>query len=184
MVAELDDHGIIPAGAGRRPLVKSSSRAARDHPRGCGEKHITRTVEGGYWGSSPRVRGEARRAGGFGETGGIIPAGAGRRSATLCSLSGARDHPRGCGEKHGSVSSLVFAKGSSPRVRGEGVSVGGHVFKGGIIPAGAGRSPPASPSSPPPRDHPRGCGEKSGLVWKGRCNTGSSPRVRGEAGRS
>ena len=30
----------------------------------------------------------------------------------------------------------------------------------GIIPAGAGRSPPNNRSTPPSGDHPRGCGEK------------------------
>ena len=30
--------GIIPAGAGKRTLKKTSKRKCGDHPRGCGEK--------------------------------------------------------------------------------------------------------------------------------------------------
>ena len=71
--------GIIPAGAGRRPPGSERSPAARDHPRGCGEKLSTPASVSASRGSSPRVRGEE----GFGivkrDAVRIIPAGAGRR---------------------------------------------------------------------------------------------------------
>ena len=37
-LGDLCGDGIIPAGAGRRPLHNPRNPAEQDHPRGCGEK--------------------------------------------------------------------------------------------------------------------------------------------------
>ena len=133
------------------------------------------------WGSSPRVRGEATaRVLGPREEG-IIPAGAGRSlvDGRRSVLSG--DHPRGCGEKDGADNWGTAWGGSSPRVRGEGWRPRGRACRGGIIPAGAGRSARLPGDAPPLQDHPRGCGEKLKGEISAREKAGSSPRVRGEA---
>ena len=70
--------GIIPAGAGRSFELGDGAAEDGDHPRGCGEKRGEDGRAGPGGGSSPRVRGEARRAGRVRRNRGIIPAGAGR----------------------------------------------------------------------------------------------------------
>ena len=132
-------------------------------------------------GSSPRVRGEGYvRLTVFGKKG-IIPAGAGR-SLPRGGLGAARgDHPRGCGEKSICESLDRTLKGSSPRVRGEAVGTGSSLVKGGIIPAGAGRSGVCHDKKGRRGDHPRGCGEKPDVEMATDLVEGSSPRVRGEA---
>ena len=70
--------GIIPAGAGRRPLLTSDSRLPFNHPRGCGEKTKAARNAHATWGSSPRVRGEGQPPPIRRQRPGIIPAGAGR----------------------------------------------------------------------------------------------------------
>ena len=54
------------------------------------------------------------------------------------------------------------------------------VSRGGIIPAGAGKSPLGHTRDSPRRDHPRGCGEKKEREEAARRVRGSSPRVRGK----
>ena len=175
--------GIIPAGAGKRGYSSARRSSPRDHPRGCGEKRRRRGRRPPRPGSSPRVRGKdlnrrERRA-----LVGIIPAGAGKRKPCRRKPGRGRDHPRGCGEKLTAARPPSPSLGSSPRVRGKGVFVGGHVGEGGIIPAGAGKRPPSGPGSRKTKDHPRGCGEKAGSRPTRNPRSGSSPRVRGE-GRS
>ncbi len=91
-----------------------------------------------------------------------------------------RDHPRGCGEKGTLAKKKVEIEGSSPRVRGEEADelckIAGH----GIIPAGAGRSGHLETVVEGGGDHPRGCGEKTGVSLTIDSGKGSSPRVRGE----
>ena len=79
MLAELDDDGIIPAGAGRSLLHARGDGGLQDHPRGCGEKFFSASVVEVQKGSSPRVRGEVRAGHRRDRRQGIIPAGAGRR---------------------------------------------------------------------------------------------------------
>ena len=175
--------GIIPAGAGRsRPRLRKTRRR-RDHPRGCGEKCSSVAAKASRWGSSPRVRGEDRATNISTYSIGIIPAGAGRSSIGVYAAIEDRDHPRGCGEKPSRRPPARRRKGSSPRVRGEvGDGVALHIGNG-IIPAGAGRSCSTTTSSRCGRDHPRGCGEKTNARWIPARRMGSSPRVRGEAGK-
>ena len=66
-------------------------------------------------------------------------------------------------------------------MRGKGVINPDNYNEAGIIPAGAGKRPSSSMRPPSRRDHPRGCGEKSGGAEEARHDRGSSPRVRGKA---
>ena len=113
---------------------------------------------------------------------GIIPAGAGKsvRRAPLVAL--ARDHPRGCGEKDSVHERGSEEEGSSPRVRGKDTSRSRPRGDIGIIPAGAGKRGRAPSAGRPPRDHPRGCGEKLNRAAGRHRPQKSSPRVRGKVG--
>ena len=113
-------------------------------------------------------------------SGGIIPAGAGRRSRKSPSSATTRDHPRGCGEKNRALGYLKRVQGSSPRVRGEASPGRPPTAATGIIPAGAGRRELWIASKVAKGDHPRGCGEKYGVDNAFVDAQGSSPRVRGE----
>ena len=132
--------GIIPAGAGKRVGPWAVSRARGDHPRGCGEKDRRAKQKQAAEGSSPRVRGKARPCRALGLVGRIIPAGAGKREAAKAYIPDPADHPRGCGEKHGSSPFGPLRPGSSPRVRGKGGPPSVSHWGAGIIPAGAGKS--------------------------------------------
>ena len=99
LVRRLSGCRIIPACAGRSVASIQSSCARRDHPRGCGEKSVIDDDRVRDVGSSPRVRGEGRDCTSGCPCAGIIPAGAGRRTPSCLGFPGARDHPRGCGEK-------------------------------------------------------------------------------------
>ena len=172
--------GIIPAGAGRSlPLLRDRAGHG-DHPRGCGEKGHRELCGLLGLGSSPRVRGEAKQTLAAGLTPGIIPAGAGRRRRKGFLHRHTQDHPRGCGEKLDNDVNDQWGEGSSPRVRGEVCPPYAGSGKGGIIPAGAGRSDNARGLVRAVRDHPRGCGEKSFVEHGWIIGLGSSPRVRGE----
>ena len=110
---------------------------------------------------------------------GIIPAYAGSTTPTNGYPRSTRDHPRVCGEhsKRGFLKSQ--RKGSSPRMRGaqDGTERGGDIV--GIIPAYAGSTGVLNDQHTCNWDHPRVCGEHSGLMDHSTRVLGSSPRMRG-----
>ena len=163
-LADEVDGRIIPAGAGKRRDLRAACRVVGDHPRGCGEKPPSGLSRGRVGGSSPRVRGKAPESAWEAITARIIPAGAGKRRPREILPSNYQDHPRGCGEKPCGGSGRGLPWGSSPRVRGKVASNVRVSGVGGIIPAGAGKSAHARAAGGLRRDHPRGCGEKRGLV--------------------
>ena len=75
-------------------------------------------------------------------------------------------------------------EGSSPRVRGAALSSMTPLVDGGIIPACAGSRLCPLSSARQGRDHPRVCGEQLNLDEVREYIKGSSPRVRGAAGRT
>ena len=111
---------------------------------------------------------------------GITPAYAGKRSAGREFGTAAWDHPRACGEKAMSVTTMNKSQGSPPRMRGKV----GHCLsvdsRSGITPAYAGKRPKQAVGSFQPRDHPRVCGEKSSSRHEKSRNQGSPPRMRGK----
>ena len=54
--------GITPAYAGKRGPVRLAARAAKDHPRVCGEKRDSAPIPASVEGSPPRMRGKATRS--------------------------------------------------------------------------------------------------------------------------
>ena len=161
-----------------RVAAATSLRAA--HPRVCGENISSRASIWSVCGSSPRVRGKPHG----GERGdprrGLIPACAGKTGSPRPACRHPRAHPRVCGENFICFAADVWAKGSSPRVRGKlehVLRVTRHV---GLIPACAGKAPGALWTRVLTPAHPRVCGEN---LPKGATSTsrdGSSPRVRGK----
>ena len=179
---------IIPACAGRTVLPDDIALPTADHPRVCGAN------AGRVWtylqprGSSPRVRGEPGRQGRrvqrrqrvHHHRQRIIPACAGRTSATPSASSTPPDHPRVCGANAALAAALVSLVGSSPRVRGEPNHRNFPRPNFRIIPACAGRTSQQPHGPPPWPDHPRACGANIHRRGRGSVNDGSSPRVRGE----
>ncbi len=170
---------FIPAGAGNAPvrLPRRTGRAV--HPRGCGEREISRFLGRPVHGSSPRVRGTRIADLGRARAGRFIPAGAGN----ACPFSSINVvlpvHPRGCGERDWVAVESPTDHGSSPRVRG---TLRGWSTRRGIlrfIPAGAGNALSRSSNGANPPVHPRGCGERASRETPPGGFDGSSPRVRG-----
>ena len=145
----------------------------------CGEHGHVLSVADRYSGSSPRVRGTPARHLPVCVWVGIIPACAGNTVLPRRLFPLSWDHPRVCGEHP--LCSIAWhpQAGSSPRVRGTLRSMRSWFCRSRIIPACAGNTRRAARATASSRDHPRVCGEHSG-VYVGRPNDlGSSPRVRG-----
>ena len=70
---------ITPACAGRSMNSGSKTGTGSDHPRVCGEKFHSASLIADFWGSPPRVRGEAENTVFEEPEAGITPACAGRR---------------------------------------------------------------------------------------------------------
>ena len=170
---------IIPAYAGNTWIDSFARAKKRDHPRVCGEHHMTSIMVHLNWGSSPRMRGTPQVLCHYSSSLGIIPAYAGNTVSVGLREGFKEDHPRVCGE-HG-VTALwdKVSSGSSPRMRGTQYHHGVGVHGRGIIPAYAGNTRHPNPRTRLPRDHPRVCGEHQERGHTARPLTGSSPRMRG-----
>ncbi len=153
------DGRFIPAGAGNASDYAGGRARKPVHPRGCGERFISRILSTLACGSSPRVRGTraTQRAG--------------RRHG--------RFHPRGCGERPAYGLSRYALHGSSPRVRGTRHMPEIDVSRERFIPAGAGNAETTGLPDWHVPVHPRGCGERGNRTATGSDFLGSSPRVRG-----
>ena len=88
-------------------------------------------------------------------------------------------HPRVCGEQSTCPDSLSCFTGSSPRVRGTGLTRYRPGWSARFIPACAGNSVPVPAVPVASAVHPRVCGEQGVLVDDQLDACGSSPRVRG-----
>ena len=95
-------------------------------------------------------------------------------------MSARRDHPRSRGENGGGVCSDAVVAGSSPLTRGKLRGWPGRRRCRGIIPAHAGKTPPARPRRLPSTDHPRSRGENFQSWVANLPAPGSSPLTRGK----
>ena len=106
----------------------------------CGENLLPKHERNIFAGSPPRVRGKPTSikpiTGGIG----ITPACAGKTMSTPYTLSGARDHPRVCGENIFSNDEGKLPEGSPPRVRGKQSAENDKLELVGITPACAGKT--------------------------------------------
>ena len=176
-------HRFIPACAGNSLTYLQLWRVPTVHPRVCGEQKLGNQLRRYVFGSSPRVRGTVFPSAQLVDRGRFIPACAGNRHRRRWGFPHETVHPRVCGEQCNNGIQIDPYSGSSPRVRGTGSPHLVGYCRKRFIPACAGNSSfmPWAVSSA--TVHPRVCGEQA--VWrKLPClRTGSSPRVRGTAGR-
>ena len=152
-------------------------------------------------GSSPRVRGKQLGAAHRVAAPGLIPACAGKTPTSPPDRTRSWAHPRACGENDAAAEGAWVPVGSSPRVRGKlsgrlpaAASAGLIPARAGktgheeimkipglwLIPARAGKTPHIISTRPPPRAHPRACGENATPCRSRARFAGSSPRVRGK----
>ena len=132
--------GIIPAYAGNTLFGLSSARNVRDHPRVCGEHHLSCESIAVYGGSSPRMRGTPIGIVHRKTPTGIIPAYAGNTFAGFLPSYFSWDHPRVCGEHTDDDYNGTYSTGSSPRMRGTHHPESVRERSPGIIPAYAGNT--------------------------------------------
>ena len=126
-------------------------------------------MRGKLWGKTGLTKGER-----------ITPAYAGKTSRDFLSLCGIEDHPRVCGENHVCGRKLECKRGSPPRMRGKHTPLDWKNARKRITPAYAGKTKPVASDTAVLEDHPRVCGENSGLESVIHRYTGSPPRMRGK----
>ena len=178
--ATIDMGGLIPARAGKTPLLHLRMLALWAHPRACGENEAGDEKGAVFEGSSPRVRGKRGRGREGRRLRGLIPACAGKTTEPTPSRENWRAHPRVCGENCTQPSPPWPLMGSSPRVRGKQEGAGGEPCRVGLIPACAGKTGSPASLTSGGRAHPRVCGENEGALRSVLARWGSSPRVRGK----
>ena len=134
--------GLIPAHAGKTPILRRRYTCHRAHPRSRGENLVSGTQARGVRGSSPLTRGKPTSQISREHTWGLIPAHAGKTQFVAALLTIGWAHPRSRGENAISSSQASQGRGSSPLTRGKH----GHGLKlvrhAGLIPAHAGKTLP------------------------------------------
>ena len=89
----------------------------------------------------------------------LIPAHAGKTRNTRILGNKLGAHPRSRGENQWRTPAYGRRDGSSPLTRGKRAEVGGDADQVGLIPAHAGKTPPANTPRPASWAHPRSRGE-------------------------
>ena len=112
--------------------------------------------------------------------GGITPAHAGKTRSHRKAPRSSRDHPRACGENPFILPGGEAFPGSPPRMRGKLFVWEEGEARAGITPAHAGKTAALHASTMLWRDHPRACGENSGMDVALMMTQGSPPRMRGK----
>ena len=171
--------GIIPAYAGSTRRRGICRRRPGDHPRIRGEHMGFCLPHTSTPGSSPHTRGAPGRGRrGTGQRR-IIPAYAGSTNFLGAPDSVASDHPRIRGEHHLSTFHCPSSFGSSPHTRGARRRHRPVQASGRIIPAYAGSTNAAPPTTSRSPDHPRIRGEHMTGSRTSQTGPGSSPHTRG-----
>ena len=112
---------ITPAYAGKSECIGNQYLYFKDHPRLCGEKHISYYLESKNEGSPPPMRGKAFLVCQCDYSTGITPAYAGKSGGCQHKLKMNEDHPRLCGEKFEPLQKGYTMTGSPPPMRGKGI---------------------------------------------------------------
>ena len=175
---------LIPACAGKTPVLFDFVVLSTAHPRVCGENVPGEVTDLSAAGSSPRVRGKPRPQHRAGHRPGLIPACAGKTRAMGRDRRSDQAHPRVCGENSTVYTPVSRAAGSSPRVRGKPGVLEEEAALLGLIPACAGKTAVWAADRSPGSAHPRVCGENLRVRSKITGEWGSSPRVRGKLPRA
>ena len=159
--------GLIPAHAGKTldPRVRQAGRAA--HPRSRGENGLCDLLETLGIGSSPLTRGKLESEDRTREVAGLIPAHAGKTLINRVSKLPPRAHPRSRGENAEDRQAALIKMGSSPLTRGKREQNSVIVGRARLIPAHAGKTPPANTPRPANWAHPRSRGENAAVTDAG-----------------
>ena len=166
---------------GTRLQIRLFELIYQDHPHACGDKLGFAPVISSIGGSSPRVWGQGQGIAFIISLPRIIPTRVGTSMEEIRAYIGDRDHPHACGDKEFGMPSCVKASGSSPRVWGQGATMGNTTYSNRIIPTRVGTSGLVFGNTNNDRDHPHACGDKLIIsMSQGGCR-GSSPRVWGQA---
>ena len=174
---------FIPAPAGNGSDRNRFCNQVTVHPRACGERGAIVDQPDNLFGSSPRLRGTAPRMTDTLTIERFIPAPAGNGTMVSMWCIGRTVHPRACGERPGRSAIGHAGDGSSPRLRGTAAvhQPGQHERRFIPAPAGNGARMVSFIGSAPV--HPRACGERDDARTATAGSSGSSPRLRGTAGR-
>ena len=172
--------GLIPAHAGKTVASWRIRQAARAHPRSRGENYRPGHCEHRCDGSSPLTRGKPEELQAWFEESRLIPAHAGKTTASPPASRTPAAHPRSRGENLSVVVQLPNSAGSSPLTRGKRSAEFWRVVASGLIPAHAGKTSIHLLSPAVLEAHPRSRGENASRVWPLMVARGSSPLTRGK----
>ena len=171
---------LIPAHAGKTPIVLHGHRSQAAHPRSRGENVLPRLPSADFAGSSPLTRGKLQGSAVDPCRAWLIPAHAGktgshRRTGQMC-----RAHPRSRGENGRAAAADFHTNGSSPLTRGKLDRVHALRVRHRLIPAHAGKTTCLGLRTSATPAHPRSRGENAARRLQGRRPGGSSPLTRGK----
>ena len=150
---------FIPTTAGNTTAINRTRRPCTVHPHDCGEHINQALVDIEKGGSSPRLRGTRVSDATDEFAGRFIPTTAGN-TLHMCEYQvSLAVHPHDCGEHLLCVTLLLWATGSSPRLRGTLVGLQGCRGEVRFIPTTAGNTSPMAFQSLRVTVHPHDCGE-------------------------
>ena len=150
------------------------------HPRSRGENYQVPLFGTASRGSSPLTRGKLVGEAAPEDGSRLIPAHAGKTADCAAGRSGGRAHPRSRGENTPLYLRLALTAGSSPLTRGKRRRCWSAFQSVRLIPAHAGKTPPARPSPSLWPAHPRSRGENKARATPVMMTDGSSPLTRGK----
>ena len=171
---------LIPAHAGKTSRCEQPRPTPGAHPRSRGENFQAELEMIQERGSSPLTRGKLETRPQRGLQARLIPAHAGKTTASPGANAARPAHPRSRGENAHFVRSVVRACGSSPLTRGKRINWQTLQRLVRLIPAHAGKTASTPRAGPSPAAHPRSRGENSSGQGYTTGEAGSSPLTRGK----
>ena len=171
--------GSIPAHAGQPADKRRDFRLCGVYPRACGATLCGSDAGLGYWGLSPRMRGNPFFDSVFPADPGSIPAHAGQPDRPARGRCEQGVYPRACGATLSRLMTHSSRSGLSPRVRGNRPAYRPQTARSGSIPARAGQPSVDTARYADRWVYPRACGATRNNSRGGRLVEGLSPRVRG-----
>ena len=171
--------GSIPANAGEPANRSAASASSWVYPRERGGTAMVVAPVNHARGLSPRTRGNPPHRGEPDLDAGSIPANAGEPCWSRQSCAQSRVYPRERGGTHCRSRSSESATGLSPRTRGNHHDLAVFRHKAGSIPANAGEPIDDRGRLRSLRVYPRERGGTCHNPYAAACNTGLSPRTRG-----
>ena len=174
------EDGLIPTHAGKTPACPSPFYRRWAHPRSRGENTAIPRRCVSRRGSSPLTRGKRHVVPPRRIHQGLIPAHAGKTSASPYGTARKWAHPRSYGENGFIQVASPANEGSSPLMRGKRDTAAAAVGAAGLIPAHAGKTHRSAHCACRRGAHPRSRGENFTVSSTRRRRGGSSPLTRGK----